>query len=71
MTSSNGVDALFKYRHFDRQIIMLRVRRYVSCKLGYRNFAWTMCGRHHGKPLGRQVYSRPVGMRSFRLPNCP
>jgi transposase-like protein len=30
MTSSNVVDALFKYRHFNRQIIILCVRWYVS-----------------------------------------
>ena len=32
MTSSNILDKLFKYRHFDREIIILCVRWYVAEK---------------------------------------
>ena len=37
MTSSSDLDKLFKYRHFDREIIILCVRWYVSYKLSYRS----------------------------------
>ena len=30
MTSSSTLDKLFKYRHFDREIIILCVRWYVA-----------------------------------------
>ncbi len=45
MTSSSRVDALFKYRHFDRQTIILCVRWYVSYKLSYRNLVDMMAER--------------------------
>lgn len=36
MAYSSNLDSLFKYRHFDREIIILCVRWYLSYKLGYR-----------------------------------
>jgi len=33
MTSLSSLNALFKYRHFDREIIILCVRWYLSYKL--------------------------------------
>ena len=37
MTFSSGLNTLFKYRHFNRDIIIQRVDWYVSYKLGYRD----------------------------------
>jgi transposase-like protein len=45
MTSSRHPDKLFKYRHFDRQIIVLCVRWYVSYKLSYRDLVEMMAER--------------------------
>ena len=45
MTSSSHLDTLFKYRHFDRQIIVLDVRWYVSYKLSYRDLVEMMAER--------------------------
>lgn len=45
MTSSSRLDTLFKYRHFDRQIIILCVRWYVSDKLSYRDLVEMMAER--------------------------
>ena len=45
MKSSPHLDALFKYRHFDRQIIILCVRWYVSYKLSYRDLVEMMADR--------------------------
>ena len=45
MKSSRRLDALFKYRHFDRQIIILCVRWYVSYKLSYRDLVEMMAER--------------------------
>ena len=46
MTSSSTLDMLFKHRHFDREIIILGVRWYVSYKLSYRDLVEMMaeCG---------------------------
>ena len=38
--------ALFKSRHFDREIITLCVRWYVTYKLRYRDLAEMMAERH-------------------------
>jgi transposase-like protein len=40
-----GVDNFFKGRHFDREIIILRVRRYVRFKLSFRNLVEMMAER--------------------------
>lgn len=45
MTSSSGLDRLFKYRHFDREIIILCVCWYVSHKLSYRDLVEMMAER--------------------------
>jgi transposase-like protein len=45
MTSSSDLDKLFKYRHFDREIIILCVRWYVSYKLSYRDLVEMMAER--------------------------
>jgi transposase-like protein len=45
MTSSRRLNALFKYRQFDRQIIILCVRWYVSYKLSYRDLVEMMAER--------------------------
>jgi transposase-like protein len=45
MTSSSGLNKLFKYRHFDCQIIILCVRWYVSYKLSYRDLVEMMAER--------------------------
>lgn len=45
MTSSSDLDKLFKYRHFDREIIILCVRWYVSYKLSYRDLEEMMYDR--------------------------
>ena len=45
MTSLRRLDALYKYWHFDRQIIILCVRWYVSYKLGYRDLVQMMAER--------------------------
>lgn len=39
MTSSNVVDARFQYRRFDRQIIILCVRGYVSYQRSDRDLS--------------------------------
>jgi transposase-like protein len=46
MTSSSNLANLFKYRHFDRPIIILCIRWYVSYKLSYRDLVEMMveCG---------------------------
>ena len=45
MTFLNSLDGLFKYRHFDREIIILCVRWYVSYKLSYRDLVEMMAER--------------------------
>lgn len=45
MTSSRRPNALFKYRLFDRQIIILCVRWYVSYQLSYRDLVEMMVER--------------------------
>ena len=45
MTSSSRLDTLFKYRHFDREIMILCVRWYVSYKLRYRDLVEMMAER--------------------------
>jgi transposase-like protein len=45
MTSARHCDTLFKYRHFDREIIILCVRWYVSYKLSYRDLVEMMAER--------------------------
>jgi transposase-like protein len=42
MTSARHFDTLFKYRHFDRGIIILCARWYVSYKLSYRDLVEMM-----------------------------
>ena len=71
MTSSNSVDASFKWRHFDRPIIILCIRLPVSNTPRYPELAEMKSehARHHGKRVTRQVHCPPVGTRSFRLPN--
>ena len=45
MSSSSSLNSLFKYRHFDREIIILCVRWYVSYKLSYRDLVEIMAER--------------------------
>jgi len=45
MTSARHFDTLFEYRHFDREIIILCVRWYVSYKLSYRALVEMMAER--------------------------
>lgn len=45
MTFLSSLDGLFKYRHFDREIIILCVRWYVSYKLSYRDLVEMMAER--------------------------
>ncbi len=45
MPSSSSLNTLFKYRHFDREIIILCVRWYVSYKLSYRDLVEMMAER--------------------------
>ena len=45
MTSSSSLNSLFKYWHFDRDIIILCVRWYVSYKLSYRDLVEMMAER--------------------------
>jgi len=45
MTSSSSLNILFKYRHFNREIIILCVRWYVSYKLSYRDLVEMMAER--------------------------
>ena len=49
---------LFKYRRFDREIIVLCVRWYVSYKLSYRNLVEMMADR--GIPLAHSTILRWV-----------
>ena len=46
MTSLSTLNMLFKYRHFDSEIIILCVRWYVNYKLSYRDLVEMMaeCG---------------------------
>jgi len=45
MMSSSHLDKLFKYRHFDREIIILCVRWHVGYKLTYRDLVEMMADR--------------------------
>ena len=45
MMSSSHLDKLFKYRHVDREIIILCVRWYVGYKLNYRDLVEMMAYR--------------------------
>ncbi len=45
MTSLSRLNALFKYRHFGRESIILCVRRYLSDKLRYRDLVEMMAAR--------------------------
>ncbi len=45
MKSLSHLNALFKYRHFGRESIILCVRRYLSDKLRYRDLVETMAAR--------------------------
>jgi transposase-like protein len=44
-TSSSDLDKLFKYRHFDREVIILCVHWYLSYKLSYRDLVELMAER--------------------------
>ena len=62
MTSARHCDTLFKYRHFDREIIILCVRWYVSYKLSYRDLVEAMAERgielaHTTAPLGAVLHA--------------
>jgi transposase-like protein len=45
MISSSSLNFLFKYWHFNRKIIILCVRWYVSYKLSYRDLVEMMAER--------------------------
>lgn len=63
MTSSSRPDKLFKYRHFDRQIIILCVRWYLSYKLSYWDLVEMMAER--GVEIG---WKRRTGAASRVMP---
>jgi hypothetical protein len=71
MTFSNSIDALFKCRHLDCQIVILCVRLPVSNTPRYPEPAEMASehARHRGKRVTRQVHCPPDGMCSFRLQN--
>ncbi|WP_086380761.1 hypothetical protein [Caballeronia sordidicola] len=69
MSKREGLEALFEGRHFDREIIILCVRRYLRYKLSLRDLVEMMAERGlslvHGFPALRQngadLADRPRG----------
>jgi transposase-like protein len=45
VSESNGVEELFRGRHFDREVIILCVRRYLRYKLSFRDLVEMMSER--------------------------
>jgi hypothetical protein len=64
---------LFTGRHFDREIIILRVRWYLRFKRGLRDLverwgAWPGAGAYHHHAMGQALHP---GVREALAPLCP
>ena len=62
MRKREGLEGLFDGRHFDREIIVLRVRLYLRYKLGLRDLVEMIAerivaGTHYDHALGKAHYS--------------
>jgi len=68
------VEELFKGRHFDREIVVLCVRWYLSYKLSYRDLVTMMSktgnwsGPHDDSSMGAALHAR---VREAMAPLCP
>ena len=57
-----SIDELFKGRHFDREIIILRVRWHLRFKLGFRDLVQMMAER--GIELAHDDHALDPALRS-------
>jgi transposase-like protein len=63
MSKLRSIDKLFEGRHFDREVIVLCVSRYVRCKLSLRDVVEMMPER--GLSLAHTTTNGPVRRESF------